>query len=96
MGFPIVLEYIHNQYGVGFQDCNLIITQANLEPVEVNLDDYPEWAQDMIITSIKTGELINTGESIKPKKEEESVPTKKKKVAKKKKKVARRSSKKKE
>lgn len=94
---PVSNEYIHSNEGVGYQECKLIISQADAQPVEVNLDEYPEWAQVMILTSIKSKELVNTGDSIQEiKKAKEDVSIKEVKKSKTtKKKQARRSRKKK-
>jgi len=64
LSHPISREYIHQQSSVGYQKCNLIISQADTQPVEVKLEDYPRWAQVMIKTSIRAGQLVNTGDSI--------------------------------
>lgn len=61
LAHPVSKEYIHGQSGVGYQQDKLIITGET--PVEIELDDFPKWAQAQIVTSIHTGELINTGES---------------------------------
>jgi len=75
---PISQEYIHLNEGVGYQECKLIISQADVQPVEIDLDEYPQWAQTMILTSIRSGELVNTGdpiEKIKEAKEDISIET---------------------
>ena len=64
LSHPIGKGYIHQHDGKGYQDCKLIISQADVQPVEVKLDDYPKWAQSMIRTSIGLGHLINTGDSL--------------------------------
>jgi len=69
LAHPVSQEYIHANSGVGYQECKLIISQADVQPVEVDLSKYPQWAQTMIITSLKSGELINTGDSIQEIKE---------------------------
>jgi len=70
LAHPVSKEYIHGQSGVGYQEDKLIITGDML--VEIELDDYPRWAQAQIVTSINRKELVNTGEShIRPKKSEE-------------------------
>jgi len=61
---PVSNEYIQDNDGIGFQKCNLIIAAADKQPVEINIEDYPRWAQSMIKRGIRTGQLINTGDSI--------------------------------
>ena len=71
LAHPVSREYIHDQSGVGYQAQQLIVTET-AQPVEIELDDYPRWAQAQIVTSIHRGELINTGEShIRKKKSQE-------------------------
>jgi hypothetical protein len=62
LAHPVSREYIHDQSGIGYQEHQLIITMAS-QLVKIELDDFPKWAQAQIVTSIHTGELINTGES---------------------------------
>jgi len=64
LSHPTSREYIHQHNAAGYQECNLIISQENVQPVEVNLDDYPKWAQMMIRTSIRSGLLLNSGDSL--------------------------------
>ena len=67
LAHPVSRNYIHEVRGVGYQECQLIVTEKD-QPVEVNLDDYPTWAQSMIITSLGRGDLVNTGDPVtKPK-----------------------------
>ena len=40
------------------------MSQGDSAPVEVNLEDYPNWAQKQILTAIRSGQLINTGDKI--------------------------------
>ena len=61
---PVSNEYIKSEGGKGYQDCSLIITHLMEQPVEVELNEYPQWAQVMIKTAVHRGDLINTGESI--------------------------------
>ena len=65
---PFSNAYIHEQGGIGFQKDSLIITQENTidNPRVVDLDKLPEWAKSMIHSSVLNGDLINTGDSIKP------------------------------
>lgn len=63
LAHPVSREYIHNQSGIGYQDCRLIITELD-QPKEIVLKDYPKWAQRMIVTSVHRGDLINTGSSV--------------------------------
>lgn len=73
---PVANQYIHSRKGVGYQEHQLIVTEA-AQPVEVTLEDYPKWAQAIILTSIHRGELMNAGDSIiRKKKEEKKVETK--------------------
>jgi hypothetical protein len=63
LAHPVSREYIHQESGIGYQECSLIVTQGK-SPVEVKLQDYPNWAQKMIISSLRAGELINTGDQL--------------------------------
>lgn len=54
---PLSREYISPITGLGFQEHVLIFTDADRGPKEVNLNNYPEWAQDMIMSGINTGVL---------------------------------------
>lgn len=68
-------EYIHEDNGTGYQDSSIIVTAQN-QPVEVNLENYPRWASTQILSSVRRGELINTGDpitEIKPKETEDKV-----------------------
>ena len=60
---PVCKEYIHSLDGVGYQEKQLIITEKN-QPVKVNTEDYPLWAKLQIMSSLKSKDLINTGEPI--------------------------------
>jgi hypothetical protein len=61
---PYSREYIHSDSGVGYEKKPIIVTVKN-QPVEVELDDYPKWAQEMVMTSLRKGELINIGDPVK-------------------------------
>lgn len=50
----------------GYQKVNLIFTQQYPGPVEVELEDFPTWAQKQILSAVKSGQLINTGDKIEP------------------------------
>jgi len=82
-------SYISYGKEKGVQKTILIFTGQNRGPREIELDEYPRWAKRMILSSIVTGELINTGEEIgkdylKIKKQTEikSIVSKKKKTVK--------------
>ena len=70
LAHPVSKDYIHEVDGTGYQDCHLIVTEDS-QPVDTNLEDYPQWAQTMIITSLNNGSLINKGEALVKKKESE-------------------------
>ncbi len=75
LAHPVERGYIHQQSATGYQECTLIISQADAQPVEVILEDYPEWAQLQILSSIRAGEINNTGDPIdEVEKEQETVP----------------------
>ena len=61
---PVATEYIKEASEPGYQALNLILTQSNPGPVEIELDDYPKWAQTQIKSAIQSGQLINTGDKI--------------------------------
>ena len=48
----------------GYQECNLILTQAHPGPIDIDLDHFPGWAQLQIKSAIRSGQLINTGDKI--------------------------------
>jgi len=60
----------------GFQNAVLIFTDVDRGPKEVVLEEYPEWAKRMILSSIRSGDLINSGDSIKEKPPEDSAKKK--------------------
>ena len=72
LAHPVSRDYIHQRGGAGYQECRLIVTERN-QPVEVTLEDYPKWAQNMIISSINIGDIINTGSPIPKLKPKETV-----------------------
>lgn len=61
---PLAKEYIKEADEVGYQSTNLILTQSNPGPVEVELEALPKWARVQVITAIKSGQLVNTGDKI--------------------------------
>lgn len=61
---PLAKEYIKDTEELGYQNTNLILSQGNPGPVEVELEKLPEWAKIQVITAIKSGQLINTGDKI--------------------------------
>lgn len=62
---PHAKEYVKiSESEIGYQDVNLILTQANPGPVKIALEDYPTWAQAQIKTAVRSGQLINTGDTI--------------------------------
>lgn len=71
LAHPVSKEYIHQRGGIGYQECQLIITEKE-QPVAIELERYPKWAQTMIISSIKNGDLINSGDPIIQEKQETS------------------------
>lgn len=70
LSHPVGKGYIHHNDGTGYQECKLIISQADNQPVEIDLENYPKWAQSMIKNSIRAGELINDGDPIDESKRE--------------------------
>ena len=52
--------YIRDEESVDSQKYKLVFTMTDRGPKKVELDDYPKWAQNQILTSIRAGELINT------------------------------------
>ena len=75
LAHPVSREYIHGESGIGYQECQLIVTEQD-QPVEVKLEDYPKWAQSMILTSVKLGDLTNSGDPITKTKPKETVEVK--------------------
>lgn len=63
LAHPTAKGYINDKHEVGYQDCKLIITESN-QPAKINFEDYPLWARNMILNSIKNGSLINKGDKI--------------------------------
>lgn len=61
---PMAVEYIKDSPEPGYQSVNLILSQSSPGPVDVELEDYPKWAQLQIQTAIQSGQLINTGDKI--------------------------------
>ena len=57
---PYTNGFIKETNEVGYQEYSLIIT-ADSPPRSIDLDTLPEWAKNMIISSINAGELINSG-----------------------------------
>lgn len=49
---------------LGFQQANLILSQANPGPVKIHLEDFPTWAQLQIKSAVRSGQLVNTGDKI--------------------------------
>jgi hypothetical protein len=80
---PLAMEYIKEAPEPGYQSVNLILTQSNPGPTEIELESYPQWAQLQIHSAIQSGQLINTGDKISEALEPEEVekvvekPTKK-------------------
>jgi hypothetical protein len=60
---PVDKGFIQGESGVGYQENTLILSQETPEK-EVILEDLPKWAQKQVLTSIKAGELLNSGDSI--------------------------------
>jgi hypothetical protein len=69
LNHPKAGGYIRTDPGVGDQEYTIILSANDPGPKEVDLDKIPKWAQNMIISSIKSGEINNIGDSI-----EEEVP----------------------
>jgi hypothetical protein len=70
----------------------MTLSQTNPGPVQVVLEELPKWAQIQVISSVRSGQIVNTGDKIVLKKRgetpKEAAPTKttKKKTSGKKKK----------
>jgi len=64
LSHPTAGGYIRTSPGVGDQKQTLILSQDDPGPKHVELDKLPKWAQDMIVTSIRAGEVNNSGDSI--------------------------------
>ena len=45
---PTTRAFIKGETGLVYQETNLILTQADPGPKTIELNEYPEWAQDMI------------------------------------------------
>ena len=62
---PLGKEYVKvTNSEKGYQNVNLILTQASPGPVKVRLEDFPVWAQMQIKSAVRSGQLINTGDKI--------------------------------
>jgi hypothetical protein len=70
---PLAMEYIKEASEPGYQSVNLILTQSNPGPTDVDLEKYPKWAQLQIHSAIQSGQLINTGDKISKALEPEEV-----------------------
>jgi hypothetical protein len=74
---PLGKEYIKSADEPGYQGLNLILSQDNPGPISIELEALPSWAKTQVLTAIKGGQLINTGDKIsqvpvlKTKKDEE-------------------------
>jgi len=71
---PVSREYMHPKTGTGYQDVSLILGPDS-GPVMVETEEYPDWAKQQILSSIKSGEIINTGDSIGKKIEDKNTQT---------------------
>jgi hypothetical protein len=61
---PFGLGYITERREIGVQEEILILSSSDKEPKVIELNDYPKWAQNMILSSIRSGEILNTGDPI--------------------------------
>jgi len=57
-------SYISYGKEKGVQETILIFHADDRGPKQVDLDEYPAWAQRMILSSVIVGELVNTGDPI--------------------------------
>lgn len=82
---PMARNYIKDTDGeLGYQPINLIITQKDLKPVEIELSEWPAWAQKQINTSVSSGQLIDLDAKIRESKPEVAAEESKGKSSKKK------------
>lgn len=61
---PLGKSHIKTSPEPGYQTTNLILSQSNPGPVQVELEEYPSWAKAQIIKGINGGQLVNTGDKI--------------------------------
>jgi hypothetical protein len=61
---PLSKEFIKDVQELGYQRTNLILSESNPGPVKIELETLPAWAKAQVITAIKSGQLINTGDKI--------------------------------
>lgn len=50
----------------------MTLSQTNPGPVEVVLEELPKWAQIQVISSVRSGQIVNTGDKIVLKKRGEA------------------------
>jgi hypothetical protein len=61
---PLGKNFIKPSVEPGYQEVNLILSQSNPGPIAIDLEDYPDWARKQIVTAVKGGQLLNTGDKL--------------------------------
>jgi hypothetical protein len=66
---PMTKGFIKETDEFGFQETQLILSQAQPGPVEIVYEDLPQWAQIQVVHAIRSGQLTNAGDKIESKAE---------------------------